>query len=441
MTPVPDVGGLRAWNTWRILRAPLRTYSDWRARHGDTYQVPAINGDVVVTCDSEVVRDLYRAATTEVEPFAVDVAEPLVGRGSLLLLKGEAHGRERKLLMPPFHGERMRAYGQVIRDIAERRLAAVPQGRPFRVADVMLDISLDVIVQAVFGIRQPDQVQRWAQAVQALVVGMHPLLLFMPFLQRRPFPGWGRFERSRSELDRMLYAEIARRRSEEPDDDILSLMLHASYEDGQPMSDEAVRDELVTLLFAGHETTQISMAWGLYHVCRSQPILQRLQAELDATDGSPEALAKAPYLDAVVQETLRLDPVVPDMVRTLSVDLQLGPYALAAGTHIAPAAVLVHAREDLYPEARRFRPERFEECRPRPWEFLPFGGGVRRCIGAALATYEMKLVLGTWLRGAHFRSTSADEPARRNITMGAKRGVPMELVRWRSEAGRQPAVA
>jgi cytochrome P450 len=296
----------------------------------------------------------------------------------------------------------------------------------------MLDISLEVIVQAVYGVQQPEQVRVWSDAIRSVVGAFHPALIFAPGLQRGWFPPWRRVEAARPHHDALVYAELrARRATGLQGDDILSLMLQATYDDGEPMSDEAVRDELVTLLFAGHETTQIAMAWALYRLARRPEALARLQAELDGSDGSPEALARLPYLDAVVQETLRMQPIVPDLVRTLSVGLELGPWALPAGTHVAPVAAMVHVREDLYPDPHAFRPERFLEHKPRPWELLPFGGGVRRCIGAALATFEMKTVLGTWLRQVELRSLREDEPVRRNIAMGARHGVLMELVRRR----------
>ncbi|MEZ4240570.1 MAG: cytochrome P450 [Myxococcota bacterium] len=438
----PFVRRPAVWTSWRVMTDPFRFYAQLRARYGDTFTLHAVNGDVVCSCDPAFVRDVLKLDSTASRPFAVDAAAPLLGRNGLLLLAGDAHRQERRLLTPPFHGRRMRAYGHVIRETAEEVLSRWTDGAEISARADMLDISFRVIVRAVFGVVDDEAVARWVQAVRALVDGFNPLLIFVPALQRLPFGPGPRFAASRGALDQLLYDEIAARRaSGARGDDILSMMLDAAYEGGGAMTDLQLRDELVTLLFAGHETTQVSMAWALYRLARRPGALARLQAELDATDGSPEALEQAPYLGAVVQETLRLEPIVPDIIRTLTEPRTLGGYDFPAGTHVSFLAGLVHQREDLYPEPEAFRPERFLERKFAPHEFLSFGGGVRRCIGAALATYEMKVVLGTLLRAVDVESLSEERSVRRSVAMGTSGPVLLRVRRRDQGAQRRPLTA
>ena len=435
MNAIPLASRSRFLTTWRIARQPFEAYARWRAKHGDTYLVRAINGDVVVTASTDMIRDLFRARTDEVEPFGVDAAVAFLGSRSLLLVRGEAHRRERELLTPPFHGRRMKAYGAAMRDATLRATERWRAGSEVVLADTFLSISLDIIVHAVFGVLGENDKARWTAALRTLVRRVSPAALFAPVLQTSFFglSPWDRFVEAREQLDALIYEAIrARRVSGERGDDLLSLMLDATYTDGTPMPDEGIRDELVTMLFAGHETTQIAMSWAVYRLHRRQETLARLLEDLAAHPDDPETLAQLPWLDAVVKESLRLQPIVPDIVRTLTVDQTLGGHELPAGTHVAPVAALVHADPELYPQPDAFRPERFVDHTFRPWEFLPFGGGVRRCIGAALATWEMKVVLGTLLPRFELEMRSIEYPVRRNITMGPRHGVRAEVRAVRS---------
>jgi cytochrome P450 family 110 len=424
--PISAGPPLRIVNTLRLVRDPFSFYAACRRKYGETFWLRAFNGDVLVSTEDELVRDLLRADAHQVRPFDVSAFDGVLGTHSLLTLWGDAHRQERKLLTPPFHGERMRAYGEVMLASVEEGCRGWGEGTPIVAADALLGVSIRVIVRAVFGVAEPERVAQWDRAIRQFVSRIVPAAVFFPVLQVAPLGlgPWGRFERAREALDQLLLAEIAARRAHRTDGaDILGMMLDGTHADGRPLSDADIRDELVTLLLAGHETTQIAMAWMLYHVSRDERVRERLVAELDATDGSPEALAKAPYLDAVVRETLRIDPIVPDLIRTLATDLTLGNHALPAGTHVGLVAAMVHTRPDLYPEPGRFRPERFEERTFRPHEYMPFGGGVRRCIGAALATWEVKVVVGTLLRRFAFDRAADDRAVRRNVTMGPRRGV------------------
>lgn len=435
MTALPPGPSGRIRTTYGVLTDAHGFFASCRATYGDTFTLDAMNGRIVVSCDPVFASDLYALKSDRHRPFAVDATTPLLGASSMLLLHGEAHRRERRLLTPPFHGARMRAYGGIIQAIAAERAATWSPGAALRAMDELLDVSIQVIIRAVFGVQGSDAVARWGNAVSELVAGINPAFLFFPALQRAPFGlgPWGRFTVARGRLDALIYAEIgARRASGERGEDILSLMLDATYEDGGGMTDAAIRDELVTLLFAGHETTQITMAWALYRLHERPEALGTLRAELDGAGDDPAQIAKLPYLGAVCDETLRRDVVVTDVLRTLTQDATLGGVPLPAGTNVGLAITTIHHREDLFEQPSRWLPERFIGKTYGPSVFMPFGGGTRRCIGAALANYEMRLVLASWVRDHRFERDGDEVVVRRNATVGPKHGVKMRYLGPRS---------
>jgi cytochrome P450 len=346
------------------------------------------------------------------------VLEPALGPFSVLTLDEGEHMRQRKLLLPPFHGESIRRYGEVMREIAERDVAAWPVGTEFAVRPHTQRITLEVILRAVFGIREPGRLERARRLVEEFGRRSHAILLF-PLLRRRlgPLSPMAGFERAREELDAFLYEEIAARRAERGEhEDVLSLLLEATHEDGTPMSDRELRDELVTVVGAGHETTATALAWAIERLLRTPSALARLRESL--ADGDEE------YLDAVVKETLRTRPVITDVARKVTRAVDVGGYSVPAGTLVMPAIIAIHHRADLYPEPLEFRPERFLEGQGEGYAWIPFGGGVRRCIGASFAEYEMRIVLRAILERVDLRAPSpAPERLRpRNITMAPARG-------------------
>lgn len=438
MPTLPPGPRSKLLTTVDVALRPLAAMSRWRSRYGDPFLCRTFNGTVVSTAEPELIREVFTAKDPELfVPFASAALAPFFGAESLLLLHGEPHRRERKLLTPPFHGERMRAYGEIMVEAARAAAAALAPGQPFLGLDLGQRISFEVIVRAVFGVEDPARVAEYTDALVRTLDAALPIFMFDRSFQKAPFGlgPWAKFQRASADVDALLYRQIAEVRPEaEQREDILSLMLAARYEDGEPMSDGHVRDELRTLLIAGHETTAITLAWALERIHRDPAVLERLLAELDGSDGSAEALAKLPYLGAVVDETLRLCPVVEVVLRKLAKPWHFAGYDLPAGVAIAPAIILVHMREDLYPEPTRFRPERMLERKPGPFEYLPFGGGHRRCIGAAFAHYEVRVALGTVLRGwsLALREPGPVEVVRRSITLGPKTGVRMAMVGARS---------
>ena len=406
-----------------------------RRKYGDPFTIPAINGTLVMTGDPALVQQIFSADPDTFLPFGADAIEPIVGPNSMLLLHGARHKRERKLLTPPLHGARMRAYAETIRGAAQAAMATWRVDQPFVMQTSTQWISLEVIVRAVFGVQGDARIEAFRAAIIEVVAAAVPSLLFFSWL-RRPWGGlspYVRYAKAMQAIDALIHGEIAARRArpDEPREDILSLMLAARDEAGEGMRDQELRDELMTLLFAGHETTGIALAWACYWLHRHPAALERLRAEVDALgdEPEPEPIAKLPFLDAVCNETLRLHPIVPDVPRLLARPFELGGYHLAPPHGVDVVTTLLHRREDLYPEPEKFRPERFLERRFSPFEFTPFGGGHRRCIGAAFATYELKIVLATFLRHAHLELAEPGEvrSARRNVVLGPDTGVRMVL--------------
>src|SRR5438132_1565231 len=393
---------------------------------------------LVLVSDPEAVKTVF-TASPEVAPSgaANSPLAPVMGPSSVIVLTGPEHIRQRKLLLPPFHGERMREYEQVIVEATRRDMAGWPVGSPMRVHERTRAITLEVILRAVFGV-EAERMGRVRAAVSGLLAPVHPLTVLLVALRRptRERPA-GAFGRALDNLDAVIYEELARRRSRADlaqRNDILSLLMQARDEDGQPMTDAELHDELVTLLLAGHETTATSVAWAIERLVRHPQKLARLVAEIDAQPEDGEQ-----YMTAVVNETLRLRPVVPIVVRMLRDELQVGPYRLPAGTRVAPSIYLTNRNPRTYADPEEFRPERFLEGGPETFSWIPFGGGIRRCIGAAFAQLEMKLILRTVLselepalpRGRRWRAGEWNR--RRAITLvpaaGARAG-------WRSRGAR-----
>ena len=399
-------------------------------RYGDPFLVRLVVGDVVVTGKPEGLREIFTAEPATFVPLSVAPLQPIAGDHSMLLLGGERHRQHRKLLMPPFHGERMRAYGALLQEIAHRSVAELSRGNPLTALHLSQMISLEVIIRAVFGVQQPERVRLFKEATREFLDSYTAPLTFMPPL-RRPLGGvgpWDRFQRQATRYEAMLEEEItARRASRAEGQDILSLMLATRDEDGQPMSEAELKDELRTLLLAGYETTAIGMAWALYYIHRLPEVRTRLLDELAALGPAPtaEQLVQQPYLSAVCDEALRIHPVLPATSRKLVAPFTLRGWSLPAGVGVMASILLAHGDPALYPEPERFRPERFLERKYSPFEYLPFGGGARRCLGAAFALYEMKIALGSLL-AAH-RFTLAEDrpvpPTRRNVAFGPRGGV------------------
>jgi len=364
--------------------------------------------------------------------------EPILGQHSLLILDGAEHLRERRLLQPPFHGDRMLAYGTVIRDIAAAAVVRWPVGHPFALHPEMQGVTLDVILRTVFGLDEgPAKRELRAGLTELLTIGSNPqLLLAVQQANGNGASAAARFVAARTRVDRQLFGEIAARRAADVDgrSDILSLLVRATHEDGSPLGDQALRDELMTMLLAGHETTATSLAWAVSHLVSNDRVRRRLLEELHGIGPAPldpQRVTRLEYLDAVCRETLRLTPIVPLVGRRLMEPMTIGGIELPAGVVAAPCIYLAHRRPERWPEPERFRPERFLESKPTPYEFLPFGGGVRRCLGMAFALVEMKIVLAEILSRVELRAAPGYQVrvVRRSVTLAPAEGMPVVVER------------
>ena len=428
MTLPPGPKAPAALQTSMVVARPIPFFERCRRRFGGTFTVRVLRmGELVFISDPPSLKSLFAAdRKNTIAPGRNVVLAPVLGQRSLLLLEGEEHLRRRKLMLPPFHGERMRAYEGVMEEATRREIASWPLQKPFPLHPSMQRITLEVILRAVFGVEDDQRRQALRENLVAILATTRsPRAVGLTIGRLRRLPAYRRVEQMLADTDEALLAEIAERRSDpelERREDILSLLVAARFEDGSAMSDAELRDQLMTLLMAGHETTATALAWAFDLLFRAPQKLERLRAEV--AEGGHE------YLDAVIEETLRVRPVVPFVGRKVQLATELGGYELPEGTVVMPAIYLTHTREDVYTDAYSFKPERFLDGGPETYSWIPFGGGTRRCIGGAFAQFEMRVVLRTVLGRAELRPAKAEpEPiVRRNVTLSPRNGTPAILV-------------
>jgi cytochrome P450 family 135 len=415
-------------NTARLARRPLESLLGWHKCYGDVFTVKyLIFGTGVYVADPEAIREMLTGDQSDLHAGEANAPlSPVLGTNSVLVLDGPRHLRQRKLLLPPFQGSAVHAFRDVIREVAEAEVAGWSRGAEFKMRDRMRALTFEVICRAVFGVTEPERVERLREALLP-ILDMGAASFFLPQALRRdlgPWSPWGRLQRRLRKADALLYDEIERRRQESDLDertDVLSLLLRARDEEGQAMSDVELRDELMTMLAAGHETTATGLAFAFDLLLRHPDVLSRLKDELAAGDDA--------YLQATVTESLRLRPVIDAAERTLTKPRVIGDFELPAGIRVYPAIVLVHRREDLYPEPDRFRPERFLDDGAESYAWLPFGGGIRRCIGAALAQAEMAEVIRVVLSRVELEPVRPQpEPVvLQGITLVPRHGTPVAV--------------
>jgi cytochrome P450 len=402
---------------WQWLVRPIPFLERNGRKYGNAFTVRFPVAKIVFVSDPGLIKQIFTGDPDVLHAGEANATplEPIMGRNSVLLLDGPEHLRQRKLMLPSFHGERMQRYGDLMREIAEAEIATWPVGQPFGLRPRTQAITLEIIMRAVFGIEDAERVAHLRDRLgRMLDIGMHQTALAgiaIPALRRTVARRiWNRFQRLRAEADAAIYDEIGRRRAA-PDtaerNDVLSILLQARDEQGRPLTDAELRDELMTLLVAGHETTATTLAWAFEMLLRNPAALERLQAEVDAGEDGE-------YLDAVIKETLRIRPVVPGVVRKLTQPYELDGHVIPAGVRVAPNIYLTHHRADVYPEPERFRPERFIDQPADTYSWIPFGGGIRRCLGASFALYELKVVIPAILRHVRLRAVGQEhEPIRR----------------------------
>jgi cytochrome P450 len=410
-------------------------YLGWaRRRYGDVVTMSTLfDSRFVMVFEPELVKQIFKGPPEQLRAGEANaLLGPILGERSVLLLDGSEHLRHRRLMLPAFHGQRMKAYDAIMRDATDREIDSWPEGEPFELLPSMQALTLDVIMRAVFGVAEGKRYDDLRHALREMLrpisrpVGV--MVLTMSLSRFRGNDTVRRFEELRERVDELIFDEIARRR-EVPDleerEDVFSTLLLARDEDGEPMTDQEVRDELVTLLVAGHETTATALAWTFDLLLHNERVLSKLRASLEA--GEDE------YLDAVTKESLRIRPVIPGIGRKVRGEpFELGDYTIPPGVEINPSIAMIHARADRFPNPREFRPERFlGDSPPDTYTWVPFGGGVRRCIGASFALFEMRVVIGRVLERAALAAVEAepDEIERRGITLVPSRGVQVRQTR------------
>jgi cytochrome P450 len=432
----------------RWIRDPFGLLRECQSRFGDAFslRIPGVGLPFVFLASPEAVKEVF-ALSGDVGHAgeANGVLRPFLGDHSLLLLDGAEHQRQRKMMMPAFHGERMHAYGRSMLDLAHDAVDAWPLRRPFRVHAPLRGIALQVILRAVFGPSAgPKHTQLAIALTRALEAAGQPMLL-IGALQRDlgPMSPWGRYRRLAARASALLREEITRARAEETAgrDDLLAMLIGARDESGRALDDDEVHDEVMTLLIAGHETTATALAWALRWLLPDGALLERLRREIGSAGEDPGRIARLDLLDRTVKEALRLQPVIPAVGRVLKTKTRLGGFDLPAGTPVAACIYLVHQRPSLYPDADRFFPDRYVTFKPAPWEWIPFGGGLRRCIGAAFAIYEMKMVLAAILpRVEASLAARRIRATRRAVTLTPSGGLPIVVsTRRPREAAARPS--
>ncbi len=444
---------LPAIQLYQWIMNPLGFLEECVQKYGDTFNLNLLGlSPFTIVSHPQANQEIFSVDSRQFDSGrSNDLIKVMVGDNSLILMDGDRHRRERKLLMPPFHGEKVKSYAQTICDIAAVAASQWQIQQPFKAQKAMQDITLETILHVVFGLSEGERYQKMKPLIANLLdmVGapLRASVLFLPILQQDwgAWSPWGQFVRCRQTIYDLMQAEIEERRSQ-PDfnsNDILSLMLSARDEDGQPMTDAELKDEMITLLTAGHETTATALSWAFYWIEKLPEVKEKLLQELDSLpeNADPLEVARLPYLTAVCSETLRIYPVgIIAFLRIAKSPVEIMGYQFDQEAMLAPCIYLTHQREDLYPEPKKFRPERFLERQYTPNEFLPFGGGNRRCIGYVLALLEMKLVLATIL--TKYELTLASDrpvvPRRRGGTVAPHNGVPIILKGKRSRP--QPSI-
>ncbi|MEL7240883.1 MAG: cytochrome P450 [Cyanobacteria bacterium J06573_2] len=436
--------------TLQLIANPINFFDNHAKKYGNTFslRVLGINSPPVVFFSSpQAINDCFAIPAHKLDfKKATHVFKPLFGSDSIVFQEGKSHNRQRQLLMPPFHGDRLKSYGDTICNITNNVTRDWKSGNIISMQQVMPDITLQIILQVVFGINPGERYEKLIKLLTALLDDItKPLfssLFFFPPLQQDlgKLSPWGNYLQRREEIDNLIYTEISERRANidnlgEVGEDILSLLMSASDEDGEKMTDKELRDQLVSLLLLGYETTSGVLAW-LFYMIHSHPevkdkLINELQSDnsnQNSNKNSPEKIAQLPYLSAVCSETMRLHPIALICTPRMAVDkVEVAGVKFDSGTVLVPCIYLAHRQETTYQQSDKFIPERFLDRKFSAFEYLPFGGGYRGCIGSAFAVYEMKLILATILQ--KFELELADKkpvkPVRRGITIVPSGGVSM----------------
>lgn len=440
-SPAPPLPGHREsalLNTFRYLRDSDRLVKDFRRKYGDSFLLRLLFGDMVIFTHPNEIKEFFALRGDCHEPYVKEMLSPLLGPDSIFLVGGDKHLRYRKLLTPLLHGDNLPALAPAVQRLTRAHLGRVEPGVPFRALEVMRGLLIELMIQMSLGELAEQRVAQYRAIVESIDATDSAVVFFLaPF--RHLFLGlgpWRATARNQARISAMLREDIAaRRRSGPTGPDTLSRLI----EPGGDSGDDMIHDQLMTLIFAGYETTSISLAWVFFWLHRQPHCLARVLAEIEALgpDPAPTDYAKLDYLEAACQETLRISPVLNIVPRRIIAPCRVGPVQLEPGMAAAVSVTEAHHSEAVYPEPGRFKPERFLEKKPGSHEYLPFGGGVRKCLGASLAIYEMKIVLGTALGEYRFRPLSRKVPSPKlhGFVLYPDDRVPMVLERRERNGG------
>mgnify|MGYP002382130754 CR=1 FL=1 len=437
MSVAASLPGPRTPGLYNMLFFGLRPIEFARShvqRFGLTWRMKGMPATVVFTARPEHARQVFSADPKTFQAFNPEPIVNLFGPNAVIMVSGTPHRRLRKLMMPPLHGARLRAYGDAMAEAAARHVGSLRRGDALPLRDLTTRFTMDVILRTVFGAAGVEESAELRSILESMVESVTPLTVFSPPVLRRSwYRPWQDYVASYARFDAWVKRALeARRRSTREGDDVFSLLLAARDEDGAPMSDAEVRDQLVTLLLAGHETTATALANIIQRLCVSPEVRARLRDELGPARRSVAELQSSAYLGAVIDETLRIDPIVTDVMRVVVEPFELEPgLVIPPGEHLSVIVEALHKLPSLYPEPERFLPERFLQRRYAPHEFVPFGGGVRRCLGAAFSDYETRIFLAEFVQRVDvvLARGHADPRVRRNIVMGPRDGVPVRVTR------------
>lgn len=433
----------------KFMREPISFFEKCRKDYGKifTIRLPSQPPYVVIT-DPNDIKQLLTASPEELFAGEINgsVFKPVLGEFSLLTLDGQKHLQHRKLMLPPLHGERMQVYAQIMSELTRKAISRWQEATKMPIFNEMRAITYGIILRTVFGIDEDNlRFNKLEKLLKDLLFtikspyGLVTLLTSVLHVNLGPFTPWAKIQKLRKEIDSVLYEEIKLRKSTDLSNriDILSLLLQARDESGQPMSNQEIRDEMITLLIAGHETSATSMSWVLYRILSNVKVLTKIKNEI-ATVTSQQSnivnsLSQLTYLDATIKETLRMLPVIPYIARLTKNEYKINNFILPKDVAIVPCIYLTHHEPEIWSEPKNFSPERFINSSEKPYTYLPFGGGMRRCIGAAFAHYEIKIVLAEILQHTDLELTEGyiPKPIRKGIVISPADGLPISVKKKR----------
>lgn len=437
LPPGPKLPAIAQVFAWAF--RPTQFMSRAARKYGETFTIrfPGFPKEILYSNPKDI-KEIFTGSVEDLHAGkGNEILEPLVGRHSVFLLDGKRHKEQRKLLLPPFHGERMHSYCEQMRKAANEMIDSLPMDQTVGIHAYTKRFTLDVILKIVLGISEGHHFIRLRKLLGNVLDGASSPLLLAKMLQvdLGPLTAWRRLSRSLTEIEKILFQLVDERRAsnDATQIDVLAMLISAKHEDGRSITFDELRDEIMTILVAGGETTSSALAWAVFHILKTPGVLNKIREELatvlDGDDVSAQHLPKLKYLECVVKETLRLSPVIPTVGRVLQRPMTIGGHDLPAGVVVVPCIYLTHRREDIYPDPLMFKPARFQDDGPGPYEFFPFGGGIRRCIGAAFAMYEMKILLAQIVLRTNLElpANYRGRVTRRSITFTPEKGMLVKV--------------